>query len=83
MLEGSNHHYEPIQMTALPGKTRELPLRGRVSPMPRTAQAQPAQKIGAEAKGGEAKVVARAGFLEIHPICGKLKAIIRSFAQVQ
>ncbi len=62
MLEGSNHHYEPIQMPALPGKTRELPLRGRVSQMPRTAQAQSGQGIGTEGKGGEAKVLAGAAF---------------------
>ncbi len=72
MLEGNNHHYEPIQMPALPGKTRELPLRGRVSPMPRTAQAQPGRRIGSEAKGDEAKALARAGAGVVHPICGKL-----------
>lgn len=81
MLEGNNHHYEPLQMPALPGKTRELPLRRRVSPMPRTAQAQPSQGIGAEAKGGEAKDLARAGAGVVHPISGKLESSIPAPAQ--
>ena len=81
MLEGSNHHYEPSQMPALPGKTRELPLRGRVSPMRRTAQAQPGQGIGAEVKGGDAKVLACAGAGVVRPMCGKLESIISAPAQ--
>ncbi len=81
MLEGSNHHYEPIQMPALPGNTRKLSLRGRVSPMPRTAQAQSGQGIGPEAKDSEATVLARAGTGVVHPICGELESSIPAPAQ--
>ncbi len=72
MLEGRNHRYEPIQMPAVPTEARRFPLRGRVSPMRRTAQAQPGQGIRREDKSGDAKVVARAGGGLVHPIGGKL-----------
>ncbi len=72
MLEGRNHPYEPIQMPAVPSEARRFPLRGRVSAVPRTAQAEPGQGIGGEDKSGQAKVVARAGGGLVHPIGGKL-----------
>ena len=65
-----NHHYEPLQMPTLPAETRQLPLRGRVSRLPRTAQAQSRRALGAKAKGGEAKLLARAEPREVHPLCG-------------
>ncbi len=82
MLEGSNHHYEPIQMPTLLSKTGGLPLRGRVCPMPRTAHAQPGRGPGAEANAGEAKLLARTGLAGLHAIRGKLKGNSHSVPKV-
>ncbi len=82
MLEGSNHHYEPIQMPALSGKTRGFPLRGGVSPVPRTAHAQPGRGPGAEANAGEANLLARTGLSGLHAIRGKLKGNSHSVPKV-
>ncbi len=72
MLEGRPHRYEPIQMPAVPSEARRFPLRRRVSPVPRTAQAQPGQRIGGEGNGREATVLAGAVAGVVHPICGEL-----------
>jgi hypothetical protein len=78
MVEGRNHRYEPIQMPALPSKAGELPLRGRVSSLPRGAQAQPTRRITRQTRGAEAKIVGRAGVCENHALRGELKGIGRN-----
>ena len=75
MLEGRNHRYEPIQMPALPSETRGLSLRGHMSWVPWSAQAQSTQRVTRQTRRPEAKIVARAGVGANHALRRELKRV--------
>jgi hypothetical protein len=62
-------------MPALPSKAWEFPLRGRLSPVPQSAPAEPGPQIRARVDRFETQVMACAGIYEIYALCGELKGI--------